>query len=123
VIGKAIDDDLAGGDAGRGERLGRSPWIASGGLRLVDSARRRKETRERARRRSSKRAERRLGGLLAGDRRLAHDGDERQIGRPAQCAQVDVAELARQPEASSTQLAEPGAQSLEAGHIGHRFRP
>ena len=63
VIGKAVDDDLARSDAGRGERLGRAPGIAAGGLRLVNSPGRREQTRERARRRHSEAAERRLGGL------------------------------------------------------------
>ena len=90
MIGKAIDDDLARSDAGRGERLGRAPWIASRGLGLVDSPGRRKETRERARRRRGERAERRLGGLQLGDRRLAHDGNEGQIAGPTQFAEIEA---------------------------------
>ena len=70
VIGKAIDDDLARGDAGRGESLGRAPRIAAGGFRLVNSPGRSEQARERARRRRSETAERRLGGLQRGERRI-----------------------------------------------------
>ena len=37
VIGKAVDNDVAGGDARRGKHLGRAPRIAADGLRFVDS--------------------------------------------------------------------------------------
>ena len=121
VIGKAVDDDLARSDAGRGKRLGRAPGIAAGELRFVNSPGRSEETRERARRRGRERAERRLGGLQRRDRRLAHDRNERQIAGPAQFAEIEVAELARERMASPMQFAEPGAQRLEAGFVGHRF--
>ena len=58
-----------------------------------------------------------------GDCRLAHNGNESQIAGPTQFAEIEVAQLARQRMASSMQLAEPGAQSLEASLIGHRFPP
>ena len=47
--------------------------------------------------------------------------NERQIAGPAQLAEIEVAELARQRMASPMQFAEPGAQRLEAGFVGHRF--
>ena len=109
VIGKAVDDDLAGGDARRGKGLGRAPGIAAGGFGLVNSPRRGEETRERVDRRSRKPAERRLGALQRRDRRLAQDRDQRQVRRSAQFAEIEVAELAGQRAASPVQFAEPVA--------------
>ena len=60
-------------------------------------------------RRRRQTAERRLGGLQRGHRRFAQDRDQRQVGRAAQFAEVDVAELAGKRVAAPVQLAEPGA--------------
>ena len=63
MIGKAVDDDLAGGDARGGEGFCRAPGVAPGGFGFVDPAGRSKEARESLCRRGGEAAERRPGPL------------------------------------------------------------